>query len=150
MSNQEENKHSGETIDKPRTFPATVVAVHDAYTVAINRGRKDGITKGMDFIVYGLSEDEIVDPETQEKLGHLEIVRGTGTVLHVQDRLATIESNQRSSKTQRVTKRTPRSRYGGVLASIYEQPIVEEIIEEGGGALLAFDEPEIGDKARPI
>lgn len=136
-----------DTLDKPSStkgaiFPALVVKVIDEYQIAINRGAVHGLKPGLRFLIYSLSTEEILDPETQESLGHLEIVRGTGTVTHVQEKLATIESNMREVPEKRMIKNTPISLFLGIKS--------EEIITAGQGRLLPFDEPTIGDRAKPI
>jgi hypothetical protein len=137
MSKEIENKSETQTNPQPKIFPATVVNINDEYTVVINRGSTHGIKKGQNFLIYGVSKEEIIDPETGESLGYLETVRGTGTVIHVQEKLATIETNRRS-KTKRTITRKPNW--------IYNE--VETI--EGEGSYVAFEDPELGDKARPI
>ncbi|HEX8633804.1 MAG TPA: hypothetical protein VF703_06575 [Pyrinomonadaceae bacterium] len=125
-------------------FPATVVEVPDSYTVAINRGLIHGVKKGQVFLIYGLSDKDIIDPETNDNLGKLEIVRGTGVVVNVQEKLALIESDKKS-KTKRVISRKPRSTF---LSSYSAMEETESI--ESEGTLLAFDSATIGDKARPV
>jgi len=143
MTNEHNSQHDVQAAKEVKTFPATVVEITDPYTLAINRGSIHGIKKGQTFLIYGLSEKEIIDPETKENLGHLEIVRGSGVVVNVQDRLALIESNRRS-KTKRIITRKPRS-YFSLGTGLEETESIE-----GEGTLLAFDDPEVGDKARPV
>ena len=130
-----------------KVFPATVVAVNDSYTVAINRGSAHGIKIGQRFLVYGLSDDEIVDPETGDSLGRLEIVRGTGVVTHLQERLATIETDKRS-KSKRTITHKPQRRYP---LAIYLDDLSEKVETiDGEERYVAFEDPRDGDKARPI
>lgn len=83
-----------------------VVRVIDEYQIVINRGEKDGVCKGQKFLVYKLDE-EIIDPDTNENLGMLEIVCGEGSVEHVQDKMSTLKS-ARFEKTppKKVIRRT--------------------------------------------
>lgn len=119
---------------KPRPFPARVVHVKDDYQLSINRGEVDGISIGQRFFIYGMTEEEIIDPETGETLGFLELVRGTGKIIHVQKRMATIESDMHTPKRKKKLR---------IAFSIIEE-------EEVGGGLEVFDEPRTGDLARPI
>lgn len=139
-------EHSASPVSQ-RAFPATVVEVQDPYTVAINRGSSNGIKVGQRFLIYGLSDKEIVDPETQESLGYLEIVRGTGTVVHLQEKLATIETDK-TRKKNRVIAHKPRQRYPALFWPDADIEKVETI--EGDEIHIAFDDAKIGDKARPI
>lgn len=130
---------------KPREFPAVVVHVsEDDYNVVINRGSRDGIKKGQRFLIYNLSEEEILDPETNESLGKLETVRGTGIVDHVQEKMATIISNEYYPDTKTI-KKPPRGAYGLAFASIYG---VEETVDPGGPK--PFENPQKGDLVKPI
>ena len=56
----------------------------DNCDVSLNVGSINGVQEGDKFLVYSLSDHEIVDPDTGESLGYLEFVKGTGEVVHVQ------------------------------------------------------------------
>lgn len=60
-------------------------------TLILNKGRNVGVSIGDKYVIYGLSEDEILDPETGESLGRLEIIRGNGEVTYIQDSMCTVE-----------------------------------------------------------
>lgn len=126
-----------------KKFPARVVKIIDAYTIVINRGGLDGVKLNQPFLMYCLSGEEIIDPETYESLGHLEIIRGRGTVSHVQDRISTIKSIMTATPTRRIIRRKPGSMFG-----FMDQGEQEEISE--GGELLPFNDVRVGDKAKPI
>lgn len=79
-------------------FPAKVVStipnIHgEIDSVTINRGKEQGIKNGQTFVIYALG-NEVFDPDTNESLGILEIPKGQGTVVHVQEKMATILSNK--------------------------------------------------------
>ena len=67
-----------------KKFPAFVASIINEYKVVINRGIKHDIRLGQRFLIYKLSDEEIIDPITKEPLGYLEIVKGTGKVIHLQ------------------------------------------------------------------
>jgi hypothetical protein len=71
-----------------------VVKVINETTVVIGAGKEQGVQEGMEFILFEVGE-EIFDPETNESLGKLEIVKGHVFVTNVQERLsvAQTESN---------------------------------------------------------
>ncbi|MCK9376482.1 MAG: hypothetical protein M0P73_10045 [Syntrophobacterales bacterium] len=102
-------------------YLATVVKIIDSRKLVINRGERDGIKYGQRFIIYHVEEEPIIDPITNESLGHLEIVKGTGKVFHIQERISIIESDMHKT-------------------NLIGFPI----------DYLSFDNPEIGDKAKPI
>ncbi|MDY7050586.1 MAG: hypothetical protein RPG89_18750, partial [Microcystis panniformis WG22] len=60
------------------TFPAQIVNILDPYRLVMNRGERNRIQVGRRVLIYGISEEEIIDPNTGESLGFLELVRGTG------------------------------------------------------------------------
>jgi hypothetical protein len=121
---------------KKGTFPAGVAAIISDQKLAINRGREHGLKEGQRVLVYRLSDEEIKDPNTGESLGYLEIVKGTGKVINVQENLATIESD----KIILVDK--PRSPFQPPPS--WESPIQKEPV------IMPFDNPQIGDSVKPI
>ena len=77
-------------------FPATVIQVLDETypdKIVINLGSEHQIKKNQRFQIYSLSDEEIIDPENGESLGRLEIVKGTGKVVEIQLKAATLESD---------------------------------------------------------
>lgn len=105
--------------------PAIVVKIIDNYKLVINKGARDKIKLGQRFLIYHLEKEPIVDPITKESLGKLEIVRGTGKVIYIQEKMSIIESD---SKRQ------------SFMAGLF--PTTDNIIP--------FDGAKIGDKAKPI
>jgi hypothetical protein len=99
--------------------------------VVINRGWIHDVKVGQRMLIYRTGDQEIKDPESGESLGYLELVKGTGQVIHVQEKFCTVESDQRNSP-RRI--RSP----GGLGAEIVE------------GEALPFDDPEVGDWVKPI
>ena len=89
----------------------------------------------------------ITDPDTGKDLGQLEVVRGRGEVVHIQDQLATIRSIER--RRTRPGKRIFREA-GGVLSLVSGMPgrvIEEELAPE---AEVPFEAVRLGDLAKPI
>jgi hypothetical protein len=70
-----------------------VAAVLGSARVVINIGSTDGVLLNDAYLLYEVSDDVIIDPITQEELGLLEIPKGTGVVVHVQPRLATLQAD---------------------------------------------------------
>lgn len=121
---------------KQITFPATVISIINSYKLAINRGTIHGLKEGQRVLVYRMSEEELRDPNTGESLGYLEIVKGKGRVIHVQEKMCTIESDQKQSRRM-ATKRT--GTYG------FGEEVMETLDE-----LVPFEDAEIGDMVKPI
>lgn len=116
---------------KNRIFPALVAHVINPSQIVINRGSLHDVKVGQRMLIYRTGDQEIKEPESGESLGYLELVKGTGQVIHVQEKICTIESDQRKFP------RRIRSAWG----------LAAEIIE---GEALPFDHPEVGDLVKPI
>jgi len=65
------------------------------FEVAISRGALDGLKLGQRFLVFAYGP-EVKDPASGENLGRIELVRGQGEVVHLQDHMATIRSVEKS------------------------------------------------------
>lgn len=124
-------------------FPATVVEIINKHTVVINRGLLHKVKEGQRFLIYELSEEDIIDPISGESLGRLEIVKGTGKVIHAQERMASVESDKKSFPERKIIRKKSPSFFG--FENIED---VETIIPSSG--ILEFNHPLIGDKAKPI
>ncbi|AWC72601.1 hypothetical protein ACJ8HH_10165 [Serratia sp. CY32780] len=75
-------------------YTAKIVSVNeDEKTFVINKGSEDYIRKDDIYLIFELG-DEIIDPDTDESLGRLEIVKGTARVSHIQEKMSTIISNE--------------------------------------------------------
>lgn len=117
---------------------ARVVSIIDDYQLVINRGSEQGLKNGDRVLIYGIGEI-IKDPVTGEDLGALEIVRGRGFVHHVQQKLATIKSSEKSrSSIKRTTNES---------GSLWLPRVVQE---ETPGQELPFVSPKVGDLAKLI
>ncbi len=119
-----------------------VVEILDSgYKLVINAGANQGIKTGNRFLVYALSEHEIIDPDTGESLGYLEIVKGTGKVIHVQDKMCTIESDVYEANPSTTVTRTKNPLFGAY-------GITEE--QSSSKAHIPFEYPKIKDFAKKI
>jgi hypothetical protein len=122
-----------------------VAKVVDHYSLVINKGSEDGVSIGDRFQIYGIGE-EVIDPESGISLGKLESVRGTGKVSHVQPKLATISCDQ-YEKAIRKVREIKRNDIFSALSGNTTETVHEE---DGNRTQLAFAEPEVGDRVRPI
>ena len=132
-----EIQNSTPAIAKKGTFPANVAGIINPLRLVINRGENDGIRLQQRVLVYSISDEEIQDPNTGESLGYLEIVKGTGRVVHLQDKLATIESDKTRSYLRKLI-----SPYTVLL--LRDQEVIE--VSE----TIPFESPEVGDLVKPI
>lgn len=122
-----------------------VVSALDKFTVVINKGAEQGVKTGDKFLVVGLGS-EIIDPDTGEDLGKLEIVRGKVSVTHIQEKMSTARSCEfeKSSDVKEITKVSARG--GSAIASILgSQDTVTESITPGHESLKELKDTHIGD-----
>lgn len=130
------------TISRP--FPAAVVQKQSPFELVINRGSLDGVREGNTFIVYYVEPEELIDPETEESLGRLEVVRGTGVATNVQERITTIKSNRYENNSGTIIRRNSSPFGFGGLSSL----MAGETIEHPAKDLIPFDEAKRGDKVK--
>lgn len=119
--------------------PFKVVKIISPYQVVINAGSEAALRKGQRLLVYDIGE-MIRDPETGEELEHIEIVRGTGRIIHLQGRIATVESDMKEEEPITI-KRTSNL---GSMRSLFGDTEQTEIRR----SRIPFDEPQVGDRVR--
>ena len=120
-----------------------IQTLDDNDKVVLNVGSTDGITDNQRFLIYSLGS-EFFDPDTNENLGRLEIVKGTGVVIHLQPKICTVKSDRidKSINTKVITQES-----SWTTLSFPGQKITESIPVE---TQLPFDNPEVGDFAKII
>lgn len=111
---------------------AKIADIIDKYRVVINIGSNNGVKMGQRYLIYKIGE-EILDPDSKESLGNLEIIKGKGEVIHVQERMATLQTIEKHEIQRRPT---------GFLAIAQSMEITKEP--------KAFIDPEVGDIARSL
>jgi len=70
-----------------------VIKIIDDYKLVINKGSKDGVKNLHKFIILEKGE-ELFDPDTSESLGYLEIPKLKMKVIHVQEKISILESDE--------------------------------------------------------
>lgn len=130
-----------------------VAKVNDDGGLVVNLGSTSGVSVGDRFLVYRLGE-EILDPDTGESLGALEMVVGPAKAVHVQEKMSTLVSDQwRRTESRRVVKRT---RVQDSTLPLFPQffrnddrIIEEEQVPASTHELVPFKlEPKLGDLVR--
>jgi hypothetical protein len=122
-----------------------VVRVLDDYSIVVNRGADSGFELGNQFLVVGLG-DEIIDPDTNENLGRLEIVKGKVEVAHAQEKMATLKSCRYSRAIEKKEiKKVSSSGKGGLVSIFGAQDTVTESITPGEPILLKLESACVGD-----
>ncbi|GAJ19985.1 unnamed protein product, partial [marine sediment metagenome] len=74
------------------------------------------------------------------------IVKGRGKVTHVQEKMSTIESDEKETFSERIIKKP----YTSPLAKALSLGFREEEVEVIKPSFIPFDDPQIGDKVKPI
>lgn len=134
---------------KGKPIICKVAKVDTPLRLILNKGSNDGVTDGMRFLVYEVSEEDIVDPDTSESLGKLEIVKGTGKITHTQPQISTLETDMfLETQPKRVVRTSSKDPYGVFLHPFKET--VEEEINVEPKEKLEFDSPNVGDFAKQI
>lgn len=127
---------------------AKVVNILDKFTVVINAGSNQGVKQGDKYLVVGLGP-EILDPDTNEPLERLELVRGLVAVGHVQEKISTLNSieKERWPDTKEIKKVTSKGGATSILASLYggAGETITESITPGAENIQALKNPMIGD-----
>jgi len=116
---------------------AKVAKVIDSYRVVINRGSRDNIKTGDRFLVFQIGE-EILDPDTKESLGNVEIIKGKGKVIHLQEKMATIETYE----TEKIKIQLSRGLISSAWALGYDT--------EYDNVQKSFNDPQLGDVAKKL
>ncbi len=117
-----------------------VIKVLDDLNLVINIGSDDGVTEEFEFLVYQLDE-ELFDPDTNESLGKLELVKGKGIPQHIQKQVTTIRSNSyKKVESRKIIKKS----HNTGLANFLGAP-QEEIIEPSESLTIPFKDPKKGD-----
>ena len=121
-----------------------VVAVMDGNTAIINRGSDAEVREDDRYLIFRLG-DNVVDPDTGEDLGALEIVVGEAKVQHVQEKMTTlISARMEPGKTRRITRSSR-----GFVGAALRGPEIEEVDESGLRKAIPLN-AEIGDLAKPL
>lgn len=106
----------------------TVAEILDEYTLVLNKGANYGIKLDQKFLIYELSENDIIDPITNESLGKLEIIKGNGIVTHLQKTMCIIKSIN----------------YKSIAFSRFS------LLSTSKNEVLPFEDPKRGDLVKPL
>lgn len=86
-----------------------VIKVLDPTRVVINLGEEDGVEAGQRFVIYE-EGDEVIDPDTGQSLGRLEMSRGTARVEHSQPGMSTLVSDQTQTVERQISEQERQNR----------------------------------------
>lgn len=113
--------------------------------VVIDRGIEQGLKLGDRFLVFGRGP-HIVDPHSGRDLGPLELVRGQGEVVQLQERMATIHTTgrRRAYPARGIVSTNGVARFVPLHVGTV---VVEDITVE---TEIPFEAVRLGDHAKPI
>jgi len=144
-----ENTTEAPVLSPKETFPAKVAKVIDQYKLVINKGSIDGIRESQRMLVYYIDKEEIKDPDTGKSLGYLELVRGSGRIIFVQEEISILESDRIFEGYRKI----PVSPFAGSYLSSQLSKLEdyrESLGEALKGTLKPFENPQVGDLVKPI
>lgn len=72
-------------------WPAKVARIQRPDLIVINRGSIHGLYIGFKVFIY-VTEEEVFDPDTNESLGQVPAIKGSGQIIQVQPKLSVIQS----------------------------------------------------------
>lgn len=122
----------------PSLHHARVAAILSPYQLVINRGSLGGMNLGDRVVIFTLGA-VIIDPVNGNNLGQLEVVRGVGEVVHVQEHMSTVES--RTSSAVEVKR--------GALQELARLAYPTTGVHTSA-SVSPFLEPEVGDFVRKV
>ena len=91
--------------------------------MVLGAGADKGVGIGMEFVIYEKG-DEIIDPETKESLGCLEIVKGYVTVVNVQEKVSICKTKARTITRTRTINYSP---FGAMFGPRQEEYEVDKV-----------------------
>ena len=116
-----------------------VAKVLSGTRLVLNVGSDNGIEENSSFLIYSIGND-IIDPITGNSLGKLEYVKGTGHVIHLQEKMCTIETFRKDSRKRVIHRKDP---FLWGIDGMETEEIPADELEE-------FDNVMIGDNAKLI
>jgi hypothetical protein len=123
--------------EQTRDSSIVVASVLSNDRVVINKGSEDGIRIGRRYLIYELTDEEIIDPVNKESLGYLEVPKGTGTIVSVQDHMSILESDEER-------RPVPTPSFPKV------QDIAEALTPVQRAAIAPFRNPLVGDSVKRL
>lgn len=135
-------------------YIGAIAQVYEGSTqFVLNKGRNHGIEEHHKFIILEIGND-IIDPETGENLGPLEIVKGRVKVLHIQDKITTLESDELLAtppKEEFVYNDNDIFKGGNIWRTNFNQNMpARKIVSEGTKTAKPLDNVKKGDKVKLI
>lgn len=120
-----------------------IVKIIDEYTVVINAGSNSNVQVGDEFQILDKQSSEVIDPDTDEVIGYLDLIKATVKVSEVQEKMCIC-----TSKYYAKAHETLLTNIGSIKSnlSFAEQERLNIDYKQATGGLRRSDEPiRIGD-----
>jgi hypothetical protein len=91
---------AGAAMEKVREL--RVAKVLDEFKVVLNAGEEDGVKAGMVFVIFAIGE-KVIDPDSKDILGRLEVVKGRVRIEHVQANMCIGHSSDTYERPRQLT-----------------------------------------------
>lgn len=99
-------------------FAKIIKTDDEGMSFVINKGSQHGVQMFHTFLIIEVG-DEIFDPETDESLGRLEIVKGEVKPQHIQEKMTTLVSNEHTKTPDRKETKYSRSSISDPFTNLY-------------------------------
>lgn len=128
-----------------------VAKILSSSRMVINLGSSDSIEVGNEFEAYEMG-DEIVDPDSGDSMGNLEILKGKFVVVSTQEKMSVLEKKKRTvTKTRYVNDFARAFSIFGGREEHYDVSIPEEIkLENSNSDYEQRLVVRVGDKVRLV
>lgn len=125
-----------------------VVKILDEYNLIINAGTKHGIKQNDEFQILDKKGSEVIDPDTQEVIGQLDLIKATVNVTELQEKMCICSSKH----TVKIN-----SPFSAGLSSITDnlsfseqEKLNVDLTQVTGGKRRSNEKIRLGDTARLI
>lgn len=107
-----------------------VARIIDDYSCVINKGANDGLEQDGEYFIVELGE-VIFDPDTNEELEQLHIVKGSGRIETLQERISTLKTSEENVIRPAVRRRKSGSDLArSLFAALNEYETIEPAVTE--------------------
>lgn len=119
----------------------------------INAGKKDNIEVGDEFQILDTKGSEVVDPDTNETIGYLDLIKATVKVTELHDRMCICSSRYLVSDNSILSgiSLSAKTSLMGSLGAVTEQEKLNvDLTQVTGGKRKSNEKIRLGDTVRLI
>lgn len=130
-----------------------IVKILDEYDLIINGGKEHGIKLGDEFQILDKEGSKVIDPETQEVIGQLDLIKATVKVTELQERMCICSSRHTvklNSPFSNLAITAGISSIADSLAISEREKLNVDLTQVTGGKRKSNEKIRLGDTARLI